>query len=80
MTELIECSYGKHYTEKSNFAESGLRNVYKICKKCNCEKTKKYRQNNRIKYNAKVREYQRQWIANKRAYEKEDTQIGILNS
>jgi hypothetical protein len=74
-SKLIECKYGKHLAEKSNFTESGLNNIYKICKSCNCEKTKKYRQLNREKSNESRREYNRIWITNKRATEKMKTEI-----
>jgi hypothetical protein len=69
--KLIECKYGKHLTEELNFTLSGLNNKYPICKKCNYEKTKKYRQLNREKFNESKKEYNRQWMANKRAAEKQ---------
>jgi hypothetical protein len=71
--KLIECKYGKHLTEELNFTLSGLNNKYPICKKCNCEKTKKYRQLNKEKCRQKHNEYQ-----NKRRAEKRCELIDII--
>ena len=59
--DLIHCSYGNHLTERNNFSQSGLNNIYKICRKCNAEKIKKYRQKHKKKYNEKHKLYQRRW-------------------
>lgn len=72
---LIECTYAHHITNIDEFAASGLRGPYKICRKCSTEKIRKYRQKHNKEYNDKVREYKRQYMANKRAEEKKKIDV-----
>lgn len=68
---LIECTYGHHMTDKTNFTPSGLNgHYYTICRECNNKRQKKYMKKHNKEYNDSVREYKRQWIANKRAQKK----------
>lgn len=69
--DLIECAYGHHKTNISNFTPSGLNGPYKICRECKKEKTKKYRNQNKEKYNEKRREYNKIWMKNKRLKNKQ---------
>lgn len=54
MQNEIECSYRHHKVHISNFTQSGLNNVYKICRECAKQKTKKYRNLNRQTINSKI--------------------------
>lgn len=58
----FNCAYGHHQAEKEDFSESGLNNKYTICKKCNSEKMKKYREKHGTKYNEQVKEYQKEYM------------------
>ena len=67
----IECQYRHHKAHVSNFTQAGLNNVYKICRECAKQKTKKYRNLHRQKYNEKRREYNNTWQRNKRLKNKQ---------
>lgn len=67
---LIECKYGNHIVDISNFTPSGLNGPYKICRECVRNRRNNYRQKYRDKYNESKREYNRQWMANKRTQDK----------
>lgn len=62
---IIDCSYGHHKVNISNFTQSGLNNVYKICRECAKQKLIKYRNKNREKYNKKAKEYYKIYTKNK---------------
>lgn len=68
--DLIECQYGNHMIERSNFTTSGMKGYYTICRECKRKKLNIYRRKNKEQINEKKREYNRQWMANKRAKEK----------
>ena len=57
--QLIECNYGHHTIDISNFTQAGLTGPYKICKDCNKQRTNKWRIKNKQKYNEKQREVKR---------------------
>lgn len=69
---LIECKYGNHLIDISNFTPSGLNGPYKICRACKNEKQKAYMKKHNKEYNNRVREYNRIYKANQRAQKKEN--------
>lgn len=62
--EMIECTYGHHKCAKSEFSASGIDNgYYSICRNCNNERMRKYREKHNEKYNNSRREYNRNWMS-----------------
>lgn len=73
--KTIECQYGHHMCTKDEFTPSGLNNKYNICRQCNAEKMKKYRQKHKKEYNEKVREYQRDYKRKIRRFNKNEIEV-----
>ena len=61
LLNLIECKYGHHMVNKDNdFTPSGLNNeCYSICRKCEAEKKRKYRQKYNDEYKMKQKRYEK---------------------
>jgi hypothetical protein len=69
----IECDYGHHMADKSDFCESGLKNkYYKICRDCSNAKQKKHLEKHRKEKNEKRRDYIREYTAEYRKAKKEE--------
>ena len=81
LPNLIECTYGHHMADKDkDFTSSGLNKKYfTICRKCKTKETKKYRERHKDKFNDSRREYNRQWMSNKRVQEKGNKQNELEN-
>lgn len=72
---LIFCKYGNHNADVNNFTQSGLTNIYKICRKCKAEQMKKYRKKHNEEYNDRVRVYNKQYMRNLRAKKAQEIEI-----